>query len=1133
MICRDCLRPSAHNAPCLSWSPARKPVAYCDPGAIRSLSCNGASPMSHPVVMRILITILVPVLLLGGCIMPPRDTPPSAPPPAPEAVPEIRPTVAGSGSVVNLRRGPSTYYPPVGQVREGDRVRVTGRNADGHWLQVVDPGNPESRLWIYGPLTDIDAATALALADVRAVAVDKPEAARAPEIVPETRPTVAGSGSVVNLRRGPSTDHAPVGQVREGDRVRVTGRNADGHWLQVVDPGNPEGRLWIYGPLTDIDAATVLAFAEVRAVAADKPEAARATLNEPLLVDAKARLGRGWVEAGQYSPDGSRLAVRSSAGLWLFDARTYQVESLITGYFGEDTYVVFSPDGRILASFGYRGFGTQRNSTQRNSTIRLWDAATGTLRHTLPSRPTLPGHRYKVAYATFSPDGRILASVSEYGTVRLWDTETGSLRHTLRLRGRIRVAFSPDSRTLAIARGDGIQLWDAATGTFRHTLIGYGDRVDFVVFSPDGRTLASVESRRLRLWDAAAGTLRHTLDLPGSVRAVAFSPDGRTLAGAGWDWGGDTIYLWDAATGSLRHTLDLPSPVYLVAFSPDGRTLASSSRDRTVRLWDVATVTLRHTLDLPRSVRAVAFSPDDRTLASFSWDIVQLWDTATGSLRHALDFSGPVAVTFSPDGRTLASAEWDRIRWWDAATGSLRHTLDFASPVRAVAFSPDGHTLASSNVDALDRFGTVDLWDANAGTLRYTLEGRSVPRGVAFSPDGRTFATNGTFATAGTVARDGSTDVGAFGTVRLWDTDTGVLRHTLDPRDNSHWSGSMAFSPDGRTLATAHLNLDEPPNTVHLWDVAAGTLRHTLTDYSARILKDYRAGILFSPDGRTLATIHSSKYRSPKVHLWDAATGSLRHTLDHKGPVSSWAFSPDGRTLASADGDSIRLWDAAAGTLRHTLTGHGATVNRVAFSPDGRTLASGGADRVVHLWRTSPAGILRHTLRLTGSVSSLAFSPDGRTLASRSGDGTVLLWDVVADAAAGAFRNLEANPGGQWAVWRSGTMVTANFSSPRARVQYDARPNPQPQFVLPEGFRPANRVTHTVAGTRVHADGTPVPNAPPATFDLTISPNGEVHYLDNPKVDGPGYVGYRVTYLTWPTREVPETPATSGPEPNR
>ena len=79
-----------------------------------------------------------------------------------------------------------------------------------------------------------------------------PESAPEPTEKPTVEPTVAPTpepervtGTVVNLRTGPGTDHATAGQ------VRVTGRNADGSWLQVADPTT---RLWLYGPLTDIDA---------------------------------------------------------------------------------------------------------------------------------------------------------------------------------------------------------------------------------------------------------------------------------------------------------------------------------------------------------------------------------------------------------------------------------------------------------------------------------------------------------------------------------------------------------------------------------------------------------------------------------------------------------------------------------------------------------------------------------------------------------------------------------------------------------------------------------------------------------------------------------------------------------------
>ena len=73
-----------------------------------------------------------------------------------------------------------------------------------------------------------------------------------PELAPpptRATPTVRVTGSVVNLRAGPGLDHAVLGQVRQSEKLRVTGISADHQWLRV----EPEhGIRWIYADLTDI-----------------------------------------------------------------------------------------------------------------------------------------------------------------------------------------------------------------------------------------------------------------------------------------------------------------------------------------------------------------------------------------------------------------------------------------------------------------------------------------------------------------------------------------------------------------------------------------------------------------------------------------------------------------------------------------------------------------------------------------------------------------------------------------------------------------------------------------------------------------------------------------------------------------
>ncbi|HYV36708.1 MAG TPA: WD40 repeat domain-containing protein [Gemmataceae bacterium] len=216
--------------------------------------------------------------------------------------------------------------------------------------------------------------------------------------------------------------------------------------------------------------------------------------------------------------------------------------------------------------------------------------------------------------------------------------------------------------------------------------------------------------------------------------------------------------------------------------------------------------------------------------------------------------------------------------------------------------------------------------------------------------------------------------------------------------------GSIAFSPDGKSLAAARAD-----NTVKIWDLLSGELIKNLAGH----LRPVRS-LAISPNG---AIIASGGFDST-LRLWDFTTGKNTQTLEIEGyqnVIIAVAFSPDGKLLASASqdlgsksptletaltsvqppfGGNIKLWEAATGKCIATIQAK--SIECIAFSPDGKTLASGSKNKTIQLWDAANAREITAIKGHTGWVTCVAFSPDGKTLASGSHntDKSIRLWDM-------------------------------------------------------------------------------------------------------------------------------------------
>ena len=262
-------------------------------------------------------------------------------------------------------------------------------------------------------------------------------------------------------------------------------------------------------------------------------------------------------------------------------------------------------------------------------------------------------------------------------------------------------------------------------------------------------------------------------------------------------------------------------------------------------------------------------------------------------------------------------------------------------------------------------------------------------RAVAVSPDKTTVA------------------AGRGNQIHLFDAKTGDFKKSLiDPElktsdgkpaaNSAHVSliESMAYSPDGKTLATGSFQ------EVTLWDMDKGTPKLRIGGFADRVV-----AIAYAPDGKLFATGGGAPTEDGEIRIY-GADGKLVTEIKngHSDTVFGVSFSPDGKLLATAAADKfVKVFEVPAGKFVKSFEGHTHHVLDVGWTSDGKKLASAGADNIIKVWDYEKGEKVRDIPGGTKQVTRLLFVPKTATFVTCAGDAGAKLWSAENGGAMRSF----------------------------------------------------------------------------------------------------------------------------------
>ena len=552
--------------------------------------------------------------------------------------------------------------------------------------------------------------------------------------------------------------------------------------------------------------------------------------------------------SGSWDSTAAVWSLKTGEKLFSMEAHEYEVLD-----------VAFGPHQHYLATIGADKF------------LKVWNADNGKLFKTIPLE-AMPNT------VRFCPWKKSVATTTR-NSFEIWNFEEGELEFTTPLSPELTSAsvgfdFCPNDTLAAIRQGNKIQILDVESSNVVSERSFADSAISAVRYSSDGTYLAvgfAAPQAKVLILDRSL-TERFSFNhdnILESVLSLDFSVDGKSIAAAfGKGRNSEESELTPNLVRqfSLTSNQNLPSIAprvyntgYFAAVYASEDKLVVGGDDGSIRIVDAKTGKDSEHLAKSEFVSAFSLSRDGRKIAYGNHDfqvkvvdegrIIQTTFNGHENLIFDLDFSD--------DGTSIASCSTDgTVRYWDMKSNDSHVMNHFASGIR---FGSQSQVLiAGGNWYQHE----IRIWDSR---LRRSF--LFPPNGVNLSTSCFAVSPIGSFLATGT----------SSGVAEIWDlVGQTVVTKLFHERLQSMGNNAIAFGPNARQIAIAYGRVPWDEGKTIIWNRESGNEVAALQGYRRLVMS-----MAFSPDGKTLAT---GGWRDGSVRLWSTSDGR---------PIRWYTIGPD------------------------------------------------------------------------------------------------------------------------------------------------------------------------------------------------------------------------------------------------